>query len=349
MQSKEMCVTTLLRSAICPKEWKRQKEREREKERQRDIERERHRQVKADLEQSDSDDDRPPWERRSSCRNSRQKEDRRLKRKQEEEVDKDIEELEQKEIEAKRRRQVELEQDQALDATQNIGPGAHGEGNGVADEGQEGAKAGPEVDPNDPIMKAMMAAMAAPSTDPPPAMPTAATAMDAPSHRPPETVQPLVSQPHPAPQANSALADMFGDDEDDQPQRQLRLLNYSEDELAGSSGSPADDPKAAVKRLMDNIPTSRDGVFAYPIKWDVYSPNVLGANITKWVDRKISDLLGENEPTLVSFVMGKLGSNTSPRDLLSQLSEVLDDEAEVFIVKLYRMVIYETEKLAAGF
>lgn len=104
-----------------------------------------------------------------------------------------------------------------------------------------------------------------------------------------------------------------------------------------------------MKRLMDSIPTSRDGVFAYPIKWEVYDPNVLGLNITKWVDKKISDLLGVEEKSLVSFVMGKLGEKTAPQDLLSQLSDVLDDEAEVFIVKLYRMVIYETEKLAAGF
>lgn len=128
-----------------------------------------------------------------------------------------------------------------------------------------------------------------------------------------------------------------------------RLLNYSEDELGEYPGSPSNDPKAAVKRLMDGIPTSRDGVFAYPIKWDVYDPSVLGQNITKWVDKKISDLLGVEEKSLVSFVMGKLSEKTAPQDLLAQLSEVLDDEAEVFIVKLYRMVIFETEKLAAGF
>ncbi|GMH45273.1 hypothetical protein BSKO_13230 [Bryopsis sp. KO-2023] len=337
-------------------ERKRQKERDREKERQRDVDRERHRHVKADLEFSDSDDDRYPWERRTSNRNNRHKEERRNKRKEEELWDTEDAEREAEELETKKRKHAEstMEVEEALPdgIEQNGHAGGADQGETATDamhEDMMASKSGAEVDPNDPIMKAMMAEMAAPNVGAPPAV----VSMGTPPTRPPTEIAAqnatTTITSNAAPRPNSALADMFGDDEDDQPQRQLRMLNYSEDELAGCSGASPSDPKAAVKKLMDSIPTSRAGVFAYPIKWDVYDPTILGPNITKWVDRKITELLGMEEQSLVSFVMARLSEKTSPQDMLSQLSEVLDEEAEVFIVKLYRMVIYETEKLTAGF
>lgn len=77
---------------------------------------------------------------------------------------------------------------------------------------------GAEVDPNDPIMKAMMAEMAAPNTGTPP---TVIAAVGTPPYRPPEVNQSLIAPSQQVPPANSALADVFGDDEDEQPQRQL--------------------------------------------------------------------------------------------------------------------------------
>lgn len=89
---------------------------------------------------------------------------------------------------------------------------------GVALQEEATASLGTEVDPNDPIMKAMMAEMAAPNTGTPP---TVIAAVGTPPYRPPEVNQPLMAPSQQAPPANSALADVFGDDEDEQPQRQL--------------------------------------------------------------------------------------------------------------------------------
>jgi RNA-binding protein 25 len=37
-----------------------------------------------------------------------------------------------------------------------------------------------------------------------------------------------------------------------------------------------------------------------------------------------------------------------PRALLQDVSQILDDEAEMFVMKLWRLVIYETEAKLAG-
>ena len=54
------------------------------------------------------------------------------------------------------------------------------------------------------------------------------------------------------------------------------------------------------------------------------------------------------EPSLVNFVLEKLGEHLGPSAMLEEVSAVLDDEAELFCFKLYRVVIFETAKQAAG-
>ena len=58
----------------------------------------------------------------------------------------------------------------------------------------------------------------------------------------------------------------------------------------------------------------------------------------------LQELLGMEEASLVDFVMSRLAERASPEALMGDVGAVLDEEAEAFCVKLYRMVIYETSK-----
>ncbi len=60
-----------------------------------------------------------------------------------------------------------------------------------------------------------------------------------------------------------------------------------------------------------------------------------------WVTKKIVDYLGEEENTLIDFIMGKIAAHTVPSEILQQLTLVLDEEAEIFVVKMWRMLVYE--------
>ncbi|GIL52376.1 hypothetical protein Vafri_8264 [Volvox africanus] len=172
---------------------------------------------------------------------------------------------------------------------------------------------------------------------------------------------------------NAALAAMFGDEEETTQKRQLKPIRYSEEEMlavaeaqptvaalpvhtspAPAAGqtiqqvqSPADS-KAALKAMMDSIPTSREGVFSYEIKWSYYNASAMGEKFKGWVSSKVQQLLGVPEPTLVDYVVKLLGQHTTPCMLHAELSPVLDNDTETFVIKLYRMVIYETEKAALG-
>jgi RNA-binding protein 25 len=64
-----------------------------------------------------------------------------------------------------------------------------------------------------------------------------------------------------------------------------------------------------------------------------------------WIVKKTIEYLGEEEVTLTTFIVSKLDSACFPEDLLSELSMILDEDAEAFVTKLWRMVAFYSTKL----
>lgn len=63
---------------------------------------------------------------------------------------------------------------------------------------------------------------------------------------------------------------------------------------------------------------------------------------------QVVELMGAEEPSLADFVMQNVASHAPPSKLMTELSGVLDEDTEGFVVKLYRMVIFESQKSALG-
>ena len=59
-----------------------------------------------------------------------------------------------------------------------------------------------------------------------------------------------------------------------------------------------------------------------------------------WVTKKMTEYLGEEEDTLTDFILSKLKARAPPQDLLTELKVVLDEDADVFVMKLWRMFIF---------
>ncbi|EDO32076.1 predicted protein, partial [Nematostella vectensis] len=70
--------------------------------------------------------------------------------------------------------------------------------------------------------------------------------------------------------------------------------------------------------------------------------------IRPWINKKIVEYIGEEEPTLTEFICSKVLSGSPPKSILDDVSMVLDEEAEVFVVKMWRLLIYETEAKKIG-
>ena len=112
-----------------------------------------------------------------------------------------------------------------------------------------------------------------------------------------------------------------------------------------SSLSADEKAKMRQKELVDSIPTERSALFAYAIDWGYVDKSpLLNDVIRPWVSKKVIEYLEEDEPTLVSFILSKMRSHCSPMDLIQELQPVLDEDAEQFVVKMWRFLIFSVLK-----
>ena len=104
-----------------------------------------------------------------------------------------------------------------------------------------------------------------------------------------------------------------------------------------------DDKKKHIKSLIEKIPTDKTALFEYSIDWDLVDNQLMEKRIRPWINKKIAEYIGEPEPSLTDFICSKVLAGSAPTAILEDVQMVLDDEAEVFVVKMWRLLIYEIE------
>ncbi|KAI6189623.1 hypothetical protein M3Y97_00028700 [Aphelenchoides bicaudatus] len=110
----------------------------------------------------------------------------------------------------------------------------------------------------------------------------------------------------------------------------------------------AEERKQMVKELIDAIPTSKAAVFDYQLSWDFVDTEMLEQKIKPWLEKKIRDYIGDDEPSLIEFICERINNRSEPSKLLNDLAMILDNEAENFTLKLWRLLIFQTEAKKVG-
>ncbi|KAM3568058.1 hypothetical protein VYU27_009812 [Nannochloropsis oceanica] len=129
------------------------------------------------------------------------------------------------------------------------------------------------------------------------------------------------------------------DHDDRHPEHSTSTENTSKGGPAPISGMLSE----RQKRLVREIPQDKDALFDYPVDWaTVDAQNLVPVRLRAWVVKKIKELLGEEEPTLIDYICSKLLTHCRPDDLLAELRLVLEDDADIFTQKLWRIMIYYT-------
>ncbi|XP_016547071.1 RNA-binding protein 25 isoform X2 [Capsicum annuum] len=103
-----------------------------------------------------------------------------------------------------------------------------------------------------------------------------------------------------------------------------------------------------AKQLIDMIPKTKDELFSYEINWVIYDKNALHERMRPWISKKITDFLGEEELTLVDYIVSSTQEHVKATEMLERLQSILDEEAEMFVLKMWRMLIFEIKKVETG-
>lgn len=154
------------------------------------------------------------------------------------------------------------------------------------------------------------------------------------------------------------VKDVFNQDDDDQVQGSKKrkglppIPSNSEPKKKDKEGKTTttgatDDKRKHIKSLIDKIPTDKAALFEYKVDWDLVDNVLMEKRIRPWVNKKIAEYIGEPEPTLTDFICSKVLAGSTPKAVLDDVQMVLDEEAEVFVVKMWRLLIYEIESKKA--
>lgn len=157
--------------------------------------------------------------------------------------------------------------------------------------------------------------------------------------------------------AKRPVTDVEGllEDEEDadgaQGRRQLIPIPASQLESAKVVQSDMTDEERAqaAQTLAAEIPNDKSALWAWDVQWGYLESDTIEERLKPFVEKKIVEYLGVQEQMLVDVVVSALREKRGPEELVRELEGALDEEeAEVLVRKLWRMVVFFSESGRRG-
>ncbi|KAL0090008.1 hypothetical protein J3Q64DRAFT_1393622 [Phycomyces blakesleeanus] len=127
--------------------------------------------------------------------------------------------------------------------------------------------------------------------------------------------------------------------------RVLVPLDYGDDmTIDGTSHLDPEERAQRVKELIGSIPSSEQELWNWPVKWNELDEDLISTKLQPFVSKKIVEIVGVQEDDLVDFILEFIRNKKPPTELVSELEMTLDEEAMMFVMKLWRALIFETER-----
>ncbi|GAA5930631.1 hypothetical protein JCM1841_006822 [Sporobolomyces salmonicolor] len=158
----------------------------------------------------------------------------------------------------------------------------------------------------------------------------------------PKQAEPPVKRP--------AVLGMAEDDEEGRRKRELIPLSYSDDEDGAK-------PKARLSRreaeektreLEGRVPSDKDGLWGWKVRWKSLNEDIIKRKMAPFANQCIVEYLGGEEAELLNAVTEHLRAHKPAQELVEELEPVLDEEANDLVVKVWRVLVLETELAHAG-
>lgn len=107
---------------------------------------------------------------------------------------------------------------------------------------------------------------------------------------------------------------------DDSTKRTLIPIKF--DSAADAMGLTEEERAQAVRQLAADIPSDKDGLWKWPVKWEFVDETVLGDQLKPFVEKKIVEYLGVQEQMLVEVVEDHIRKRGEPQALVGELEGV---------------------------
>lgn len=149
---------------------------------------------------------------------------------------------------------------------------------------------------------------------------------------------------------------LLENEEDDETtsRRQLVPIAASDIDKRAVSHMTEVERNEARKQLAHEIPTDKAALWSWDVQWAYLNADTTGVDVMQerlrpFVEKKVVEYLGVQEDLLVDVVMAALKDRKKPEELVRELEDALDEEeAEVLVKKLWRMVVFYSESERRG-
>lgn len=141
---------------------------------------------------------------------------------------------------------------------------------------------------------------------------------------------------------------LLEDEEEADSSAKRTLIPIKFDNAADAMGLTEEERAQAARQLAQDIPSDKDGLWKWPVKWEFVDETVLSEQLRPFVEKKIVEYLGVQEQMLVEVVEDHIRKRGEPQALVGEMEGALDEEAEVLVKKLWRMIIFFSESEKRG-
>lgn len=98
-----------------------------------------------------------------------------------------------------------------------------------------------------------------------------------------------------------------------------------------------------AQSILEKIPAEKEKLFKWEIKWDIIDKyNIVQSKIRPYITKKIVEYLGgEEDESMVDYICSRISDRVNPQEIFDELTELMEEEAQVFVPRVWRLLIYE--------
>lgn len=115
---------------------------------------------------------------------------------------------------------------------------------------------------------------------------------------------------------------LLEDEEESADGAKRTLIPIKFDSAADAMGLTEEERTQAVRQLAADIPSDKDGLWKWPIKWEFVDETILSEQLRPFVEKKIVEYLGVQEQMLVEVVEEWIRKRGEPQGLVGELEGV---------------------------
>ncbi|KAJ1962987.1 hypothetical protein GGI12_002318 [Dipsacomyces acuminosporus] len=109
--------------------------------------------------------------------------------------------------------------------------------------------------------------------------------------------------------------------------------------------------RSLIEKLIGEIPAEPERLFEWGVKWQYVDEDTISNKIEPATRKRLIEYLGGESDDgsleeLTEFVIGYIRDHKPPQGLVEELEMILVEEAPVFVARIWRVVVYESEARA---